>query len=139
MLEVFLRHHEAMPTSYEIDTERELVLSRIWGAPTEDEILDHGRRLRADPRFQPEFRQLLDMTELTEILITPGTVRQASRDQFFAPGVRRALVAGDDVSFGMARMYAIASESQGQTIQVFRQLEGAKAWLGVSETSARTI
>src|SRR5688500_15371689 len=122
-----------MPASYEIDTERKLVLSRIWGAPTQEEILDHGRRLRADPCFQPDFRQLLDLTELKEIRISSERVRQAAHEQFFSPGVRRALVAHSDAAFGMARMYAIASEGSGQTIEVFREFDAAKAWLGVQE------
>lgn len=128
-----------MPASYAIDTERKLVLSRIWGAPTEDEILDHGLRLRADPCFRPDFRQLLDMTELKEIQISPHKVRQAARDQFFSPGVRRALVAHSDAAFGMARMYALASEGEGQTIQVFREFDAAKAWLGVKEDPPELI
>ena len=119
-----------MPASYTIDPERKLVLSRFWGAPTEDEILDHGRRLRADPSFRPDFRQLLDISEMNEIKISPQMVRQAARDQFFSPGVRRALVAHSDAAFGMARMYAIASEAEGQTIEVFREFDAAKAWLG---------
>ena len=126
-----------MPASYSIDTEQKLVLSRIWGAPTEEEILDHGRRLRADPCFRPGFRQLLDMSELKEIQINPQRVREAARDQFFSPGVRRALVAHSDAAFGMARMYAIASEGEGQTIEVFRDSRAAKAWLGVDEDAAK--
>jgi len=126
-----------MPASYAIDTARRLVLSRIWGAPTEEEILDHGRRLRADPCFQPDFRQLLDMSELKEILISPRNVRQAARDQFFSPGARRALVAPSDAAFGMARMYALASEVEGQTIEVFRDFSAAEAWLGVEEDAAK--
>jgi hypothetical protein len=39
------------------------------------------------------------------------------------------VVANSDASFGMARMYAIASENQGQTIEVFRDINAAKAWL----------
>lgn len=126
-----------MPASYAIDTERKLVLSRIWGSPTEEEILDHGRRLRADPRFQPDFRQLLDMSELKEILISPHNVRQAARDQFFSPGARRALVAHSDAAFGMARMYALASEVEGQTIEVFRDFCAAEAWLEAIEDAGK--
>lgn len=122
-----------MPASYAIDIERRLVLSRIWGTPTEEEILDHGRRLRADPCFKPDFRQLLDMSDLKEILISPQNIRQAARDQFFSPGVRRALVAQSDTAFGMARMYALASEVEGQTIEVFRDICAAEAWLGVEQ------
>ena len=118
-----------LPATYTIDTDRKLVLSRIWGAATEDEILDHGQRLRNDPQFRPEFRQLLDMRELTEILVGSEVIRNASRNQFFSPGVRRALVATSDAAFGMARMYAIQSESAGQTIEVFRDMDTAQMWL----------
>jgi hypothetical protein len=118
-----------LPASYSIDTDRKIVLSRIWGTATEDEIRDHGQRLRNDPQFQPDFRQLLDMSELTEILVGSEMVRNAARNQFFSPGVRRALVANSDAAFGMARMYAIASEHAGQTIEVFRDKDSAEAWL----------
>jgi hypothetical protein len=104
-------------------------MSRIWGAATEKEILDHGQQLRTDPRFRPDFRQLLDLSELTEILIGPKLVSDAARNQFFSPAARRALVAVSDAAFGMARMYAIQSENAGQTIQVFRDKSAAEAWL----------
>ena len=126
-----------MPATYAIDIERKLVRSRIWGAPTEEEILDHGRRLRADPRFQPDFRQLLDMSEWKAILISSPRVRQSAREQFFAPGARRAFVAISDCAFGMARMYALASEAEGQTIEVFRELRAAEAWLGVEQGATK--
>ena len=120
-----------MPATYTIDKERKVVLSRIWGAATEAEIADHGLRLRNDPQFHPDFRQLLDMRDLTELLVGTEMVRNASRNQFFAPGVRRALVAKSDAAFGMARMYAIASENEGQTIEVFRDMSAAEMWLGL--------
>jgi hypothetical protein len=87
-----------MPASYTIDTDRKLVVSRIWGAATEDEIFDHSQRLRNDPQFRPDFRQLVDMSELTEIRVGPGVIRDASRDQFFSPGARRAVVANSDAA-----------------------------------------
>jgi hypothetical protein len=118
-----------LPATYTIDTERKLVITRIWGAATEDEIFEHGQSLRNDPQFRADFRQLVDMRDLTAILVGSEVIRDASRHQFFAPGVRRALVANSDASFGMARMYAISSEAEGQTIQVFRDISAAEAWL----------
>jgi hypothetical protein len=118
-----------LPATYTIDTYRKMVVSRIWGAATEDEIFDHGQRLRNDPLFKPDFRQLVDLSELTEILVGREVIRDASRNQFFSPGVRRALVAKSDAAFGMARMYAIASEDAGQTIEVFRDRDDAERWL----------
>lgn len=124
-----LRKRAVLPASYRIDTDRKLVVTRIWGAATEDEIFDHGQRLRNDPEFRPDFRQLVDMSELTEIRVGSGLIRDASRNQFFSPGARRAIVANSDAAFGMARMYAIASEDVGQTIEVFRDMDAAEAWL----------
>jgi len=121
-----------LPATYTIDSDRKLVLSRIWGAATEDEIRDHGQRLRIDPAFRPDFRQLIDMRELTEILVGSKLVRDAALNQFFLPGVRRAFVATSDIAFGMAQMYAIQSESAGQTIEVFRDMKTAEAWLNSS-------
>jgi len=118
-----------VPASYSIDVDRKIVMTRIWGAATEDEIRDHGQRLRNDPEFRPEFRQLVDMSDLTEIKVGSGLIMNASRNQFFSPGVRRAVVANSDAAFGMARMYAIASENAGQTIEVFRDKKAAEAWL----------
>ena len=120
-----------LPATYTIDTDQKLVVSRIWGAATEDEIFDHGQRLRNDPQFRPDFRQIVDMSELTEILVGSEMIRDASRKQFFAPGVKRALVANSDAAFGMARMYAISSEAAGQTIEVFRDMKAAETWLNV--------
>jgi hypothetical protein len=118
-----------MPASYTIDTDRKLVVSRFWGVATNDDIFDHGRRLRNDPQFRPDFRQLVDMSELTEVRVGSGVIRDASRNQFFSPGVRRAILATSDAAFGMARMYAIGSEGAGQTIEVFRDRKAAEAWL----------
>jgi hypothetical protein len=114
-----------------IDVERRLVISRAWGAITDDDVREHARALRADPLFDPTFRQLVDMCGITEDLVNTATKQQASHDLLFAPGVRRAWVASKDYSFGMARMYAVAAERQGQTIGVFRDRSAAEEWLGL--------
>ena len=51
------------------------------------------------------------------------------------PGRRRgriALVAADDATFGIARMYAAYREKSGITLEVFRQIEDADAWLAMA-------
>jgi hypothetical protein len=46
-------------------------------------------------------------------------------------GGKTAIVAADDLSFGLSRMYQTCAEIEGQKvqIQVFRSLENAQAWL----------
>jgi hypothetical protein len=121
----------AMPASYSIDVGRKLVISRAWGALTNDDVREHARMLRADPLFDPAHRQLLDMSGITEDLVDIQTKREASENQIFSPGARRAWVASADYQFGMARMYSIAAERLGQTIGVFRSRSEAEEWLGL--------
>lgn len=120
-----------MPFNYEIDPQRRLVISRLWGAVTDREVYEHNQKLRSDPRFDPTYRQLTDLTGVTEIVVTTGMINETSLDQFFAPGTRRAMVATDDGVFGMARMFALRAEGLGQTIEVFREEQPARDWLGI--------
>ena len=120
-----------MPAAYLIDVERQLVISRAWGAVTNDDVREHNRALRADPLFDPGYRQLVDMTGITEDLVDITTKREVSQNQVFAPGVQRAWIASEDYTYGMARMYSVAAESRGQTIGVFRARSDAEEWLGL--------
>lgn len=115
----------------EIDADRRLVRTRLVGAVTVEEVEKHNHALAQDPRFKPEFEQLVDLTELTEILYDAAAVTKSAKEHVFAPGVRRALVATSDAAFGMSRMFAMQSESAGQRIHVFRHMHEAAAWLGL--------
>lgn len=124
-----------MPISYAIDVDRALVMARWWGAVTDQEVREHNHDLRTDPRFDARFRELVDMTAVTKLLITTHLIYEMAMDQFFEPGTRRAIVASSDAIFGMARMFALRAESVGQTIEVFRASVSAEEWLGVSRES----
>lgn len=120
-----------MPIAYTIDPDKQLVLSEIWGPATETEVLEHNRQLSGDPMFNPGYRQLADMSGVTEILVSADTIKETARDSFFSPGVRRAFVASADGTFGMARMFALHAESLGQVVEVFRDRRAAEEWLGL--------
>jgi hypothetical protein len=120
-----------VPITYKIDPEQKLVVTSIWGPATESEVAEHNRSLRTDPQFDPHFRQLTDLSGVTELLVSTKVIKETAHDQYFAPGVRRAFVACDDAAFGLARMFALHAECMGQTIQVFRDRAAAEAWLGL--------
>jgi hypothetical protein len=119
-----------MPISYVIDANRALVTARWWGAVGDHELLDHNQNLRTDPKFDSCYRQLVDMTGITELHISTSLINVTALDQFFEPGTRRAFVASSDAVFGMARMFALRAEGLGQTIEVFREMAPAEKWLG---------
>jgi hypothetical protein len=118
-----------LPVSYDIDKKQRLVNSRLWGTITEEEVHDHNTRLRNDPAFDPGYRQLIDLTGITEIRVSSKTVNLTAMDQYFTPGTRRAFIASSDATFGMARMFALQAEGSGQTIEVFRDRKKAEEWL----------
>ena len=120
-----------MPATYEIDRQKRLITSRLWGPVTDREVFEHNEKLRRDPQFDTTYQQLVDLTEVTEVVVTTGMINQTSLDQFFAPGTRRAMVAVDDAVYGMARMFALRAESVGQTIEIFRDSQKARDWLGI--------
>jgi hypothetical protein len=127
--EVVNRREAQLPVVYEIDANRRLVTTRCWGAVTPDEIYQHNQKLRTDPAFDPSYRQVADMTAMTAVTVGTSVITETALDQFFNPGTRRAFVASHDGVFGMARMYSLHAESLGQTIEVFRDLEPARAWI----------
>ena len=65
-----------MPTTYQRDPVRHLVVSRAWGILTDDDIDSHYKRLVADPGFDPTFRQVCDMMEVTRIDATSDMLRR---------------------------------------------------------------
>src|SRR5206468_766239 len=122
---------EEVPISYDIDPNERLVVSRLSGVVTNDEVQIHNSSLPTDPQFDPSYRQLIDLSGITEIRITTDTVTTAAQNQYFTPGTRRAFVATSDATFGMARMFAMRAEAGGQTIEVFRDRKKAENWLGI--------
>ena len=120
-----------MPISYDIDPNRRLVISRLTGIVREEDVHDHNRRLRTDPEFDPNYKQLIDLTGITEVRVSGATVTDAASVQYFTPGTRRAFVAGSDTTFVLARMFALRAEGEGQTIEVFRDRKQAEEWLGL--------
>ena len=128
-----------MPGAYIVDPARSLVLTRAWGILTGADMLNHARRLSADPRFQPQFSQLLDFRDITELPITAVEVREVAALNPFGPGARRAIVVASDVAFGMARMYQILVEQSPQEFEVFRDIDEALRWLGFANVKAEIL
>lgn len=117
-----------MPIDYTIDRERKLVHTRAWGILTAEEFLAYQDRLRDNPDFRPDFDQLAEFTEVTEMVIPPGAAEKIAASAPFAKGCRRAAVASSDFMFGMGRMYE-AYSPEGAAPTIFRTLEEARAWL----------
>src|SRR6266576_3582246 len=84
------RKRVAVPITYEIDAKHRLVTSHLTGIVTDEEVHTQRQTIRNDPHFDPSYRQLIDLTGITEVRVTTHMVTAAAADQYFAPGTRRA-------------------------------------------------
>lgn len=121
-----------MPSSYVIDAPRRLVFSRGWGVFTDEELLWHGRTVRADPRFDPGFRQIVNFLELTEVRVTVDGVRTLAQINPFHTDSRRAIAVSTDLVFGLTRMFEAHTNSDQEQFRVFRALGPAFEWVGLA-------
>jgi hypothetical protein len=119
-----------MPITHVIDRFRQGMVTIAEGLVTFADIMAH---LDVEAREHG-----LDLPELIDARfattdITPNQVRQIVRrvhdlvrQQPFGP---TAIVATDDVAFGMARMFSILAEGDGVAVGVFRDIQSASSWL----------
>jgi hypothetical protein len=124
---------DILPAHYIIDKERRLVISTGEGSVTFAEMKAHQDRLRADPDFSPEYRQLIDCRAVTHVEAFNDEVRILAGIKLFSRTSRRAFVAGSSFIYGMARMATTYAElsNPGSEVAVFHDLASAWEWLGL--------
>ncbi len=124
-----------MAAEYAIDLKRRIVFTRLTGDVTEKEILQHCHALARDPRFEPMFDQLVDVTSGSLALIHYSELEKIRANDPFSASSRRALVTSALADYGVARMYQIM---RCGSIQVCRTLEEGKNFLGLQENDIIT-
>jgi hypothetical protein len=78
-------------------------------------------------------RELSDIRGIDRLEVTTeGVDRMVQHDERHAPEVRAhrlAIVASQDIVYGMARMYQSLTEQTVANVRIFRDIEEARAWL----------
>lgn len=120
-----------MPASYLIDVSRGIVFSRAWGILTDQHIADHAAALRADPRFDPGFRQIIDFGDVTEILVTTQGVRAVAGRNPYHRDARRAFRVVTDEAYGLSRMFFAYIEASEDDFAIVRAMAPALEWIGL--------
>jgi hypothetical protein len=128
-----------MPVRSTIYKEQRLVVTIEEGRVTFEDMRANGDRLLNDPEFDPEFSQLSDATLATDTDLSSNNLRTLYERKVFSNSARRAVVAPNDFTYGMARMLQTFVElsKNGPDVEVFRDRASALKWLGVSEDLLR--
>ena len=118
-----------MSASYLIDAAHGLVFTRAWGVLADDEIIAHALVLRADPRFNPSFRQIVSFLDTTKIILTSEAIRSLAKHNPFPRDARRAIVVTTDEAYGLARMFMLYLDADPQQFEIFRAIGPALEWV----------
>ena len=122
-----------MPITYRIDPERDMVLVEGHGTLAFDDHRSFRAELLKDPQFHAGMKELADF-------------RAVERHDFSMDGFEKfleeekqhidllqdyqiAIVTNDDLHYGFARMYMAKMSDLMPKVEVFRDIEAAKAWL----------
>jgi hypothetical protein len=118
-----------MPADYVIDPLQKAVFTRGWGRLSDEDLVDYQGRLNADPDFEPDFSQLVDLSGVERLDISAEGVRTIATEDRWAQEARRAFVAPLDEVYGMVRMHEAFIGRDSPNIRIFRELAEARAWL----------
>ena len=122
-----------MPITYRIFEAQAFVLSTALGSISDADLLTHQRVLMGDSKFDPHYPQLDDLRGADMVHITADCIRTLAKTRVASKrAAKRALVVGSDVAYGLARMLQALREGSRPEIRVFRDVDQALGWLGVS-------
>ena len=126
-----------MPAFYKIDKEHRLVLTTGSETLSWADIEAHQQSLQKDPDFDPEYSQIADFSHVTSFDLSGEDIRALARRSVFSSHAHRAVIAPSDLGFGLARMFEMLRENDGEMgIRVFRTLEEALEWVFSRSTNA---
>ena len=116
---------------HRIDRERRLVEVTATGSLTAADLIEYQGRLRADPDFDPGMALLADFSAANGNLLDGAGLRRVASSAPFGPAAPRAILVGDDLTFGLTRMFAAYSEfaMHSEMVRAFRDRESALQWI----------
>jgi len=105
---------------------------RFHGKITAADVEQYAAALKKDPLFHPEFAEIVDVSGVEEIQISPEqAIALADTVDPFLLSARRAFVATNDLQRHPARMHQIL-RSPCKTIAIFDTMAEPEAWVPTS-------
>src|SRR5579862_4606041 len=127
-----------MAAHFVIDEPNRVVFSYASGILTYSDCTSHMDRLSSDPRFRPDFNQIIDFTDIQHLDLTVEQIHCLAKRTIFGPKSRRAYVVASDLLYGLSRMFATLRDFEGEPgIITFRDISAAIVWTDVPRQPAQ--
>jgi hypothetical protein len=130
-----------MPADFEVLSETRTVLTRAWGALTDDDLLRHMARITALFRagvLDATWAQICDFTAVDDLaaVSTDGIRRMAEGNPWPGPCLR-AFIVDTDEQFGLARMYQAIGDPKTDDLCITRYAADAALYIAQARTRSR--
>jgi len=128
-----------VPIMYEIDRESGTIRTKCFGQVTLPEVIDHFRTLGEDPNCPNRLDVYLDVSDvemIPESKQLSAVVTELKKFQRRTRFDACAIVASNDVLFGMMRMFETLAEEYFRVSRIFRSASEAEASLADQKTKA---
>jgi hypothetical protein len=115
---------------YVLDPRKRFVSVRFHKKVTAIDIERYAASLRANPAFDPDFSEIVDMSEVEELdLKAEEFIRLADKVDPFSVQAKRAFVVHNETQHHAARIHKILRTQRN--FSIFWSLEDARRWIGV--------
>jgi hypothetical protein len=116
------------PLDYLLNPTRRLISVKFRRKVQARDIERYASSLRAHPQFDPEFSEIVDLSEVEEVdLQADEFIRLADEVDPFSLKAKRAFVARNSVQTHAARMHKILRTQRN--FEIFRSLAEAERWI----------
>jgi hypothetical protein len=117
------------------DPELRTLFVELSGVVNDAELVGYGQRLLRRDDIPLGHNELIDLRELEATDVESASLRETAsafrgQDKTVYES-RVAVVATSDVAFGLARMYQSFRGDSTVEFEVFRDIAGARSWLGL--------
>ena len=118
--------------------EHKLAIFVQTGRVPDDEFLAFYNSFFESDAFKPPMNILVDLRETSSSSRSPEALLRFAESgkaklADITASTKVAVVAPKDLSFGLARLYEVLSDSVDWNFVVFRAMDAALAWLGLPE------
>lgn len=122
-----------MPITTTIDHVRGMIVTTMGMTVTDHDWVWLQATLRSLVDSGLAFDQIVDLRPVEDCRLSPNVMSLSAKNPAVVSGSRQALVAVDNLTYGMCRMYEILAASRSLNIEVFRDIRAAREWLAPAE------
>lgn len=122
----------SMPASVKVDAKNRIIYTAFEGKLNDGDFLAYRQVLKDHPDFHPEFSEVLDFSNVTELRVTVAFINSlAKSNSLYSPESKHAVVAPHDISFGVARLYQMLAQDTRPNLAVVRSMAEARMFVGI--------